>query len=120
MFVQLNKYHPYTFKIPKHYKQNKINGNLYHSKRTSSNFKQEIPQIYEKPDYPLSFIISVVNECAINCVLPKKGIVLVVHVTLVKPSATQKLDGMNTIIQLNIQNRRNFFDAKLATVLHGK
>ena len=33
-----------------------------------------------------------------------KEIVLVVHVTLVKPNAMRKLDGMNIIIQLKVQN----------------
>ena len=34
-----------------------------------------------------------------------KGIVFVVHVTLVKPNVMQKLDEMNIIIQLKFQNR---------------
>ena len=38
------------------------------------------------------------------CVFSVKEIVLEVHVTLVKPSVMQKLDGMNKIIQLKVQN----------------
>ena len=45
--------------------------------------------------------------------------VLVVHVTLVKPTAMQKLDGMSIIIQLKDQNHRNIFETILTTVLHG-
>ena len=41
------------------------------------------------------------------------------HVTLVKPNEMQKLDGMNITIQLNVQNRRNTFEATLTTILHG-
>ena len=48
-----------------------------------------------------------------------KGIVLVFHVTLVKPNEMQKLDGMNITIQLNVQNHRNTFEATLTTILHG-
>ena len=40
-----------------------------------------------------------------------------VHVTLVKPNLTLKLDGMN-IIQLKYQNHRNTFKATSTTVLH--
>ena len=53
-----------------------------------------------------------------NCVLSIKGVVLVVHVTLVKPNVMQKLDGMNIIIQLKVQNHQNTFEATLTTVLH--
>ena len=38
----------------------------------------------------------------INRMLSIKGIVLVVHVSLVKANVMQKLDGMNTIIQLKV------------------
>ena len=38
-------------------------------------------------------------KAVINGVLSIKDIVLVVHVTLVKPSAMQKLDGINMLIQ---------------------
>ena len=48
-----------------------------------------------------------------------KGIVLVVYVTLVKPNAMQKLDGMNIIIQLKVHNHQNTFEATSITVLHG-
>ena len=48
-----------------------------------------------------------------------KGIALVVHVILVKPNTAQKLDGMNLIIHLKVQNHRNTFDATSSTVLHG-
>ena len=56
---------PWTSKTPKRYKQNRINGDLQRSKRTSSNFNKEIPLIKEefmKADYPLDFINSIVNE----------------------------------------------------------
>ena len=46
-------------------------------------------------------------------------IVLVVHVTLVKPNVMQKLDGMNIIIQLKVQNHQNNFEATSTTILHG-
>ena len=42
-----------------------------------------------------------------------------VHVTLVKPNVMRKLDGMNTIIQLNAQNHQNTFEATSTTILHG-
>ena len=51
--------------------------------------------------------------------LSVKGIALVVHVILVKPNTAQKLDGMNLIIHLKVQNHRNTFDATSSTVLHG-
>ena len=40
-----------------------------------------------------------------------------VHVTLVKPNATQKLDGMNIIIQRKVQNHQNTFEATSATTV---
>ena len=49
-----------------------------------------------------------------------KEIVLVVHVTLVKPNVMQRLNGMNVIIiQLKVQNHRNTFETISPTVLHG-
>ena len=48
-----------------------------------------------------------------------KGIVLVVHVTLVKPNVMQKLDRINLIIQLKVQNYQNTFEATSTTILHG-
>ena len=33
------------------------------------------------------------------------------HVTLVKPNVMRKLDGMNIIIQLKVQNHQNTFEA---------
>ena len=56
---------PWTSKTPKHYKQNTINGYLYHSKRFSSNFDKETLLIIDKfikVQYPLRFINSVHNE----------------------------------------------------------
>ena len=41
-----------------------------------------------------------------------------VQVILVKPNM-QKLDGMNIIIQLKVQNHQNTFSATSTTVLHG-
>ena len=54
-----------------------------------------------------------------NRVLSIKRIVLVVYVTLVKPNVMQKSDGMNTIIQLKVQNHQNTFEATSSTILHG-
>ena len=48
-----------------------------------------------------------------------KEIVLVVHVTLVKPNVMQKLDGMNMIILLKVQSDRKTFKAISTTVLYG-
>ena len=46
-----------------------------------------------------------------NRVLSTKEIVLVVHATLVKPNLMRKLDPMNIIIQIKVQNHRNTFEA---------
>ena len=51
--------------------------------------------------------------------LSTKEIVLMVHITLLKPTIMQKLDGMNIIIQLKVQNHRNTFETISTTVLHG-
>ena len=48
-----------------------------------------------------------------------KGIVLVVHVTLVKLNIIQKLDGMNIIIQLTVQSHQNTCEATSNTILYG-
>ena len=53
-----------------------------------------------------------------NRVLPINGIILVVHRTLLKPNVMQKLDGMNLIILLKVQNYQNIFEATSTTVLH--
>ena len=42
-----------------------------------------------------------------------------VHVTLVKPTVMQKLDGMNIIIQLKVQNHQNTFKATSTTIYMG-
>ena len=52
---------PWTFKTPKRYKRNTINGDLHRSQRMSSKFHEEIPLIKEtfmKADYPLCSINS--------------------------------------------------------------
>ena len=54
-----------------------------------------------------------------NRVLSIKEMVLVVHVTLVKSNVMRKLDGMNIIIQLAVQNHQNTFEATSTTILHG-
>ena len=59
------------------------------------------------------------KEKTINCVLSIKAIVLVVHITLVKPNVIQRLDGMNIIIQLKVQNHHNTFKATSTTILYG-
>ena len=41
-----------------------------------------------------------------------------VHVALVKPSVMRKVDGMNIIIQLKVQNHQNTFEATSTTILH--
>ena len=48
-----------------------------------------------------------------------REIVLVVHVTLVKPKVMPKLDEMNIIIQLKVQNHQNTFEATSTTIIHG-
>ena len=48
-----------------------------------------------------------------------KEIVLVVHVTLVKPNVMRKLNEMNIIIQLKVQNQQSTFEATSTTILHG-
>ena len=55
----------WSSKIPKRYKRNTINTELYRAKRISTNLEQEIENIetkYEKAAYPKRFIQSVVNE----------------------------------------------------------
>ena len=44
---------------------------------------------------------------------------LVIHITLLKANVKQKLDGMNIIIQLKVQNHQNTFEATSTTILHG-
>ena len=48
-----------------------------------------------------------------------KGIVLVVHVTLVKLNIMHKLDGMNIIIQIKVEIHQNTFEATSITILCG-
>ena len=55
----------------------------------------------------------------INRVLSIKEFVLVVHLTLVKPNVMQKLDGVNIIIQLKVQNHQYTFNVTSTTILHG-
>ena len=55
----------------------------------------------------------------INHVLYIKEFALLVYVTLVKPNVMQKLDGINIILQLKVQNHQNTFDATSTSVLHG-
>ena len=47
-----------------------------------------------------------------------KEVVLVVHATLVKPNVMRKLNEMNIIIQLKVQNQQSTFEAT-TTILHG-
>ena len=54
-----------------------------------------------------------------NRVLSIQGIVVMVHVALVKPNVMRKLDGMNIIIQIKVQNRQSIFEATSTTILHG-
>ena len=48
-----------------------------------------------------------------------KGIVLVVHVTLVKLNVMQKLDGTNITIQIKVENHQNTCEATSITILLG-
>ena len=41
------------------------------------------------------------------------------HFTLIKPNGKRKLDEINIIIQLKVQNHQNTFKAKSTTILHG-
>ena len=59
------------------------------------------------------------TKTIINGVLLIKNLVLVVCVTLVKPSVMQKLDRTNKLIQLKVQNYRNTFEATSTTVSYG-
>ena len=54
-----------------------------------------------------------------NRVLSIQGIVVMVHVALVKPNVMRKLDGMNIIIQIKVQNHQNIFETTSTTILHG-
>ena len=54
-----------------------------------------------------------------NPVLSTNELVLVVHLTLLKQSVMQKLDGTNIIIQLKIRHYRNTFKTISTTALHG-
>ena len=54
-----------------------------------------------------------------NRVLSIQGIVVMVHVALVKPNVMRKLDGMNIIIQIKVQNLQSIFEATSTTILHG-
>ena len=67
--------------------------------------------------YGLYFIYK--TKTIINPALTIKEIVLLVRVKLVKPNATQKLSGMNIMIQLKVQNHRCKTKIKSTTVLHG-
>ena len=59
------------------------------------------------------------TKTIINGVLLIKNLVLVVCVTLVKPSVMQKLDRTNKLIQLKVQNYQNTFEATSTTVSYG-
>ena len=51
--------------IPKRYKTNAIDGDLYHSSRTSSNFYHEVNQIrskYSSAGYAVAFVNTVIND----------------------------------------------------------
>ena len=54
-----------------------------------------------------------------NGVLSIQGSVVTVHVALVKPNVMRKLDGMNIIIQIKVQNHQNIFETTSTTILHG-
>ena len=52
-----------------------------------------------------------------NRVLSIKEVSLVVHMILVKPEVMQRLDGINIIIQLKVQNHQNNSKATSAVAL---
>ena len=55
---------PWSSNVPKRYKLNTINGDLYRSSRISSNFDEEKSNIranYQNADYPPRFINSVIS-----------------------------------------------------------
>ena len=64
-----------------------------------------------------TIFVSLKRKTIINRVLSIKEFVLVVHVTLVNPKVMQKLDGMNMIIKLKVQNHQNTYDVTSTTVL---
>ena len=63
--------------------------------------------------------MEIYDVCYLFRLLSKTEIVLVVHVALVKPNKMQKLNEMNIIIQLKVQNHRATFEATSTTILHG-
>ena len=69
-------------------------------------------------NYKYTILVSFKIKTITNRVLSIKEIVLVVQVTLVKPNIMLKLDGMNIIIQLKVQNHQNTFKATSTTILH--
>ena len=75
-------------------------------KFTNNKFRIVITQKLEICDPALKDKKTIVNH-----VLSTKRIVLVVHVTLVKPIVTQKPDGINIIIQLKVPNHQKTFEA---------
>ena len=81
-------------------------------KFTNNSFRMVIT--WKTRNIPSLFALKDVNDYK-SCVT-YKGIVLVVHVTLVKPNLMQKLDGMNIIIQSKSQNT---FEATSTTILQG-
>ena len=55
----------------------------------------------------------------VNHVLSIEEIVLVAHFTLAKPNIMQKLDRINMIIQLKVQNDQNTLKGTSTSVLYG-
>ena len=56
---------PWSSQIPKRYKRNTVNGDLYRSQRISNNFPKEVTEIrkkFLKANYPIRFINSVINQ----------------------------------------------------------
>ena len=84
---------------------------LRNSKFTNNRFRMVI--MWETRNIQSLFSLKDKNDYKL-CII-YKGIIVAVHVTLVK----QKLDLMNIIIQLKVQNHQNAFEATSTTILHG-
>ena len=84
-------------------------------KFTSNSFRMVIT--WKTRNIRSLFPLKVKNDYK-SCLIYNIEIALVVHVALVKPDVMQKLDVMNIIMQLNVQNHQNTFEATSTTILH--
>ena len=88
---------------------------LRNSKFTNNRFRMVI--MWETRNIQSLFSLKDKNDYKL-CII-YKGIIVAVHVTLVKQNIMQKLDLMNIIIQLKVQNHQNAFETTSTTILHG-